>query len=376
MSAETELIWAREVQEKMIQKVRAAVKRNRGKIPYLSVNGRFDDWSGERVGWWTNGFWEAELLQLYKASKDPLFLTAAEETENLLKEVLMQYLPMDHDSGFRFLISAVAHYRLTGNLDSRNYGILAAGNLAGRFNLAANLIRAWNDPGDGKTADLAIIDCMMNLPLLYWASGELKDPRFKQIAMAHADQAIKAFVRENGSVNHIVKFDPETGELKGPQDGQGMSPESAWTRGQSWALYGFTLSYLHTKEERYLKTAKKVASYLLSVIPQDGLIPVDFDQPENVDYEDDTAAAIFACGFLELEKCVEGREASDYHEMALKLLHALDEKRSDWDHETDPILTRCTAAYHDQNHNFSMMYADYYYIEAITKLTGDGAFFW
>ncbi len=368
--------WARETADRIAAKVAVTAHRNRGKVPYTTAEGRFDDWSGERIGWWTNGFWPAQLWLLYHAYGNEEFRTVAEEVQDKLDAVLLDPMAMDHDAGFRFLISDVADYRITGNRQSRNRGILAASNMAGRFNLKAGLIRAWNDPGDGKTAGLAIIDCMMNLPLLYWASDELHDSRFRQIAMAHADSVQKVFVRENGSVHHIVEFDPETGRIIGPQGGQGMQVGSAWTRGQSWALYGFTLSYLHTKEERYLETAKQVADYVVSQISETGIVPVDFDQPADILWEDSTAAAIFACGLLELEKLTDGEQKETYYHTAVLLLHTLAEKRCSWDPEIDNLVEKCSAAYHDREHDFSIIYGDYYFTEGILKLAERDILLW
>ena len=360
--------WAEAVADKIAEKVSVTAVRNRGKIPYSTTGGVFDDWSGDRIGWWTNGFYAAQLWLLYNAYRKEEYRETAEEIQNKLDAVLMDYLAMDHDAGFRFHITAVADYKITGNKKSRDRGILAAANMAGRYNLAAGLIRAWNDAGDGNTAGLAIIDCMMNLPLLYWASKELKDPRFKHIAIAHADMAQKVFVRENGSVHHIIEFDPETGAIIGPRGGQGMQVGSAWTRGQSWALYGFTLSYLHTGKQEYLETAKKIADYVVSQIPETGFIPVDFDQPKEVPWEDSTAATIIACGLLELEKLVDGELKDKYYSKALFLLHTLEEKRCNWDNNADHIVEKCSAAYHDNNHDFTSIYGDYYFTEAILKV--------
>ncbi len=128
---------------------------------------------------------------------------------------------------------------------------------------------------------------------------------------------MRHFIREDGSVIHIGEFDPLTGEFLQSVGGQGYGRGSAWTRGQAWALYGFTLSYLHTKKEKYLYTAEWVADYVLSKIPQNRLIPVDFCQPENVLWEDSTAAAIFACGLIELSRVADEVKKTGYYNMAL-----------------------------------------------------------
>jgi unsaturated chondroitin disaccharide hydrolase len=290
----------------------------------------------------------------------------------------MNYDSMDHDNGFKWLPTAVADYRVTKNPASRNRGLLAAGNLAGRYNCDGQFIRAWNNwPGsDADRTGWAIIDCMMNLPLLYWASEEIGDPRFYKIAVHHANTAMKNFIRPDGSANHIVAFDPENGQMLETFGGQGYEVGSSWTRGQSWALYGFVLSYLHTKDTAYLETAERVANYFLSNIPESGLIPVDFRQPLDVTWQDSTAAAIASCGLIELSKQFEGRQGRIYLEAALKMLKALAENCTNWNEDEDDILTKCTAAYHDKEHEFSIIYGDYYYLEALMKLTGKELFIW
>lgn len=373
---EKHLKWAEEVEKKIINKYEKTIERNKTNIPYTTVNGRFDDWTDKNLCWWTNGFWGGILWQLYNASGKEAFKTMAEELEIKLDKNLMTAWGLDHDNGFKWLPTAVADYKLTGNKESKNRGLLAANNLAGRFNPAGSFIRAWNDNGDGSTAGWAIIDCMMNLPLLYWAGEETNDPRFKHIAVAHGYTAMKYFIREDGSANHIVEFNPETGEFIRAMGGQGYKEGSSWTRGQAWALYGFTLSYIHTKNKDFLDTAKRVADYFISNIPDDGIIPVDFCQPEEPAYEDSTAAAIAACGLLELKKYVDDAHKEKYYNSAIKLLITLEEKRCSFTDEKDNIVEKCTAAYHDKEHEFSIIYGDYYFIEAILKLTGKELFIW
>lgn len=355
--------------------MRRVVQRNKNKIPYLTADGLYEDMAEKDIYWWTNGFWGGIMWQMYYVTGEEIYRTAAENTENKLEKNLHNYRGMDHDSGFKWMLTAAASHRLTGNEKSRDRALIAANSLAGRFNLAGNFIRAWDDSGDGTRAGWAIIDCMMNLPLLYWAYEEIHDPRFLHIAEAHADMAMKTFVREDGSVNHIVVFDPNTGEVKKTLGGQGYGEGSAWTRGQAWALYGFVLSYIHTGKTDYLDTAKKVAHYFMANIPENGTIPVDFRQPSDCRWQDGTAAAIASCGLLEIEKCVPENERAIYHHAALKLLTALD-REACWNPDRDYIVEKCTAAFHDENHDFPMMYADYYFIEAVWKLCGRESFMW
>ena len=378
----TEQKWVLEAADKIRHKMRIVAERSRHKIPYTTREGIHDDCSGERVNWWTNGFWGGMMWQLYHATGEELYREIALENEEKLDAVLMMPRSMDHDSGFRWLPTAVADYRLTGSRAACDRGLLAANDMAGRFNPVGRFIRAWNDNGDGSKAGWAIIDCMMNLPLLYWACEETKDPRYLQIATMHADTAQKYFIREDGSSNHIVAFDPATGEYVDTFGGQGYAKGSSWTRGQAWALYGFALSYIHTKNESYLNTAKRVANYFIANTPESGLIPVDFRQPADCALEDSTAAAIAACGLLEIARQLEEQgelgqtESRIYREAALKLLKALYEKRCNWNEDQDNLLEKCTAAFHDEDHEFSIIYGDYYFIEAIWKLTGEEIFIW
>ena len=376
---EKDLAWAQETLERTAHKLEKVAQRSAEKIPYTTVDGVHDDKSGDKeIGWWTNGFWGGIMWQMYTLTGKEIYRNIAEQNEKKLDADLMDYEKLDHDNGFKWLPTAVADYRVTGNRSSKNRGLLAAGNLAGRYNCAGKFIRAWNDWPNSKVdrRGSAIIDCMMNLPLLYWASEETGDPRFSQIAANHADTAMKAFIRGDGSANHIVEFDPASGEMIKSYGGQGYGEGSSWTRGQSWGLYGFMLSYLHTQNNAYLETAERIANYFIANIPDSGLIPVDFRQPEDVKLEDSTAAAIASCGLIELARQKDGRQQKIYLNAALKMLQALTKNSFNWNEEEDNLLTKCTAAYHDEKHEFSIIYGDYFFLEALMKLTDKELFIW
>lgn len=376
---EKDLVWAQETLERTAHKLEKVAQRSAEKIPYTTVDGVHDDKSGDKeIGWWTNGFWGGIMWQMYTLTGKEIYRNIAEQNEKKLDADLMDYEKLDHDNGFKWLPTAVADYRVTGNRSSKNRGLLAAGNLAGRYNCAGKFIRAWNDWPNSKVdrRGWAIIDCMMNLPLLYWASEETGDPRFSKIAANHADTAMKAFIRGDGSANHIVEFDPASGEMIKSYGGQGYGEGSSWTRGQSWGLYGFMLSYLHTQNNAYLETAERIANYFIANIPDSGLIPVDFRQPEDVKLEDSTAAAIASCGLIELARQKDGRQQKIYLNAALKMLQALTKNSFNWNEEEDNLLTKCTAAYHDEKHEFSIIYGDYFFLEALMKLTDKELFIW
>ncbi len=358
--------------EQIVTKERAVAARSRGKVPYTAKNGVFDDRSSD-ISWWTNGFFAGLLWQLYGVSKESCFRLLAEEIEEKLDQSLMDAGGMDHDSGFKWLLTSGANYAFTQNIKSKNRLLLAASDLAGRFNPAGNFLRAWNDGGDGSNAGVAIIDCLMNLPLLYRASEMTRDPRFSEIATRHADTALCAFVREDGSVCHIVKFDPATGERMGSLGGQGLGHGSAWTRGQAWAVYGFALSFRHTGKRDYLFASEKTAEYFLSHVKKNGAVPADFLQEEACPYEDDSAAAIAACGLIELARAT-GKKV--YREGAERLLDFLTAERCDFSLKSDSILTRCSVAFHGEEHDMPLIYGDYFYTEAVLKLAEKETFVW
>ncbi|MEY8353231.1 glycoside hydrolase family 88 protein [Lachnospiraceae bacterium 54-53] len=368
--------WAAKAEARIMEKLEKTAERNRHKIPCTAAEGVFDDCSGEKIGWWTNGFFAGIMWFLYDRTGNRTAFENAAEIEEKLDENFLVYDHMDHDNGFKWLPTAVAAHKATGSERSLNRGLLAAANLAGRYNPAGRFIRAWNDRAGEDHRGCAIIDCMMNLPLLYWAFRQTKDPRFYQIAVHHADTAMKNFVREDGSVAHIVEFDPTTGRKVKSHKGQGYGEDSAWTRGQGWGIYGFALSYKHTGKQEYLDTAVRIAGYYLSHIPESDLIPIDFHQPETCTWEDSSAAALAASGLLELSAFVKGEEKTRYEEAAVRLLKTLAEKRCRWEPETDHFLEKCSASYKEAVHEYPIIYGDFYFIEAILKINGHAMDMW
>lgn len=372
-------IWVDQTLDKIREKIGWVSEKNKEKIPYTTDrDGNYDDRGDEGkkwrqddgLNWWTNGFWGGILWLLYHDTKDERYAETARISEYKMEECLEQFYGLHHDVGFMFQPTAVADYRLTGNERSRRTALHAANLLAGRFNPAGRFIRAWNQTEEQDVPGWAIIDCMFNISLLYWAADETKDPRFRHIAMMHADTVMEHFIRPDGSVKHIVEFDPETGEMVRSYGGQGYEEGSAWSRGQGWAVYGLVISYLHTGKQEYLDTAKKTAHYCMANIPENGIIPIDFRQPPSPVLEDSCGACVIAGGLLELAGCVPEQEKDFYRKAAVKILKATEENRADWSRDCDAIVQNCSAAYHNCAHHTTMSYADYFFIEAMYKLKG------
>ena len=374
-------LWLEQTYEKLAAKMSAQCDRVGSKIPFLAINGRYGDLGmPDGLYWWTNGFWPGTLWQMYNATKEESYRTSAEAIELRMDETLHGFEGLYHDVGFMFLLSAVANYRITGNRDSYRRGMHAANLLAGRYNPKGEFIRAWNENAfkEGDVRGFMIIDCLLNIPLLYWASNESGDPRFNEIAQRHAKTAQKHIVRNDGSCAHIAAFDPFTGEFLGNPGGQGYGEGSSWSRGQAWALYGYALSYRYTGDESYLETCKQCAHYCISNLAVSDWLPlVDFRTPSEPVKYDSAAGIIIACALLELTQHVPELEKKMYLEAALKILRACDSRFNDWDPERDAIVGGNTLMYHDDRiANIPLIYGDYFFVEAVLRLMDKDILLW
>lgn len=372
--ADSVALWTDTITGKLQAKIPYAIEKAQSLdgMPYTVENCEWRTGPMDGICWWTNGFWPAQMWQMYLMTGDAQYLREANRAEDMLDEAFVAFDGLHHDVGFMWRISAGVNYDLTGQDKSRRRALHAANLLAGRFN-PAGFIRAWN----GDCTGWAIIDCMMNLSLLYWAWKHTSDPRFLKIANAHANTTMTHFVRPDGSCEHIVIFDPNTMEVLDKPGGQGYAPGSAWSRGQGWALYGFTLAYLYTGNLDYLNTAKRVAHYFLSCVGGDGIPDADFRAPNEPVMKDNIAGALAACGLLEIAKAMPEHEESLYFDGAIKLLQNMEATDADWSLGSPAIFRRCTGAYHGGQHRHRhMQYCDYFFIEAVNKLRGEGMLFW
>ena len=194
---------------RIAQKIRknAEMAARDAMIPYRSAEGKWIGNPYDGNSWWTGGFWPGLMWQLWHLTGDAFFLEEARRVGKLLTDEFRTFRRLNHDVGFMYLLSVGAEAKLTGDEQAETDLLHAASLLMGRFN-PAGFIRAWNEP---ERVGFAIIDCMMNLTLLYRASRDTGDPRFRQVAKIHADTTMREFLREDGSVSHIIEFDPETG---------------------------------------------------------------------------------------------------------------------------------------------------------------------
>lgn len=362
-----------EIAAKAAEKFRrsARLAAEAGILPYKSENGKWVTSPYDGNSWWTGGFWPALMWQLFTMTNEEQFKTEARRAEAMLTEEFRNFQYLNHDVGFMYLLSCGADYKLTGDAQARTDTLHAASLMMGRFN-PAGFIRAWNHPSQ---AGYAIIDCMMNLSLLFWVSRQTGDPRFAHAAEIHAQTTMREFIRENGSASHIIEFDPATGARVREHPGQGYALGTSWSRGQAWGLYGFTLAYMNTENRQYLDTACCIADYFISHIRADGLTDCDFCQPKDVERIDNIAGACAACGLIELSK-IAGNES--YSSAADSLLDGLIDHCCDWTDNSCGILTHCTASYHDDKagRHTNITYGDYFFVEAIAKRLGTDPMLW
>jgi unsaturated chondroitin disaccharide hydrolase len=264
------------------------------------------------IGNWTSSFFTGMALLAWQQTEDEYFLNQVLRLAPAYREkALVRYLDMHHDAGFLYSLYSVALHKLTGDPQHRAVGLAAATALLQRFNPQGNFIRAWgrlDEPAgqllDGRTTDnMAIIDCLMNLPLLYWATAETGDGKYRDAAIRQADISVKYFVRPDDSVCHAFRFDLNTGQPLGPDNICGCGVDSHWSRGTGWALYGFALSYRYTNDPKYRDAALRVARKFIAEL-DDHVVPLwDFRLPANApQVRDSSAAAVAVCGFQELQK--------------------------------------------------------------------------
>jgi len=296
--------------ELCVCKARSNIKRlaDQPKSGAFAVNGDYFTCKEEffDIGNWTSSFFTGMALLAWRQTKDEYFIHQVNRLAPWYrKKVFERHMDTMHDLGFLYSLYSVALYKLTGDPDHRRVGLRAAELLAVRFDRKGGYIRAWGrmDDSESDYAGLAIIDCMMNLPLLYWASRETGDQRWSNVAIWHANTTLQYLIRADDSVFHSYRFDPKSGEVAGGDNYCGRSAESHWARGTAWAIYGFALSYREVGDRRYLDAALRLARRFLQNL-DDEVVPIwDFKLPAGENpLRDSSAAAIAVCGLQELLK--------------------------------------------------------------------------
>jgi unsaturated chondroitin disaccharide hydrolase len=330
------------------------------------------------IGNWTSSFFTGMALLAWRETEDEFFLKQVLRLAPHYREkAVRRFLDMHHDAGFLYSLYSVALFKLTADREHREVGIAAATALAQRFNEKGNFIRAWGRMDTDEFADMAIIDCLMNLPLLHWAAEETGNLQFREIAIKHADMALKVFLRADGSVYHAYRFDLATGEpLRGDTFG-GCAAESHWARGAAWAIYGFALSYGYTRDEKCLAAAVKVAHAFVANLDAE-MVPLwDFKlTPGFPEIRDASAAAVAVCGIQEILKSrpQETRLKSVAQQMLQRLCS---NDYVDFDPLRRGVLKQCMiGAPGKSGRSAYTSWGDYYLMEAVSRELGHGDSWW
>ncbi|MCR5736002.1 MAG: glycoside hydrolase family 88 protein [Lachnospiraceae bacterium] len=332
---------------------------------------------------WTTGFYTGQLWLSYENTKESSdkgrLLDAANAQVRSFYDRVMNEIDVDHhDMGFLYSPSCVAAYKLTGNKTGREAAIKAADMLIKRFQSVGEFIQAWGKMGADDNYRF-IIDCLLNLPLLYWASLETGDDKYRDIAEKHIHTAMNNVIREDDSTWHTVFMDKQTGAFHHGATCQGYKDGSAWARGQAWGIYGCAVAYKYTKREEYIGYFKRVCGYFLRHLPYD-LVPMwdlSFGEDDkDTEPRDSSSAVIAACGMLEMSKymneedgwyytsvakriiksVIDDYSVKDINESNGRLLHGTYSKKSPYNTCTPEGVDEC------------VLWGDYYYMEALTRL--------
>lgn len=316
--------------------------------------------------WWCSGFYPGSLWYVYEYTADEKYKDLALKYQAGLEP--LRYRTDDHDIGFQLMCTYGNCLRITKDSLCVPVIVDGANSLATRFDPEVGCTRSWDNK---KYTFPVIIDNMMNLELLFKAF-ELGGPdSLKNIAVTHAYTTMKNHFREDNSTRHILDYDPETGEIIKVYGGQGYSEDSAWARGQSWALYSFPMVYRFTQDPKMLEHAIAVAEYIIPRLPEDGIPYWDFDAPEVPnDVKDASAAAIMSCGLIELSKYVDAEKSARYLAVAETMLRSLaSEEYLAAEGEVYGFLLKHSTGHRTKNSEVDvpLTYADYYFLEALMR---------
>lgn len=361
--------WQEAIEDAVL-KTKNNLNKYGSKFPHIT-NEKNYNWSDNND--WIEGFYTGMAWLCYEFSKDEFFRHQAKsQIESFDGRLHEKHCIDHHDIGFLYGLSAFAGWVVERDEKHKELTLRAADHLVGRWRENAELIQAWGPEGDPNNGGRIIIDCLMNLPLLFWASEVTGNQLYAEIAIKHAELSRRFLVRGDDSSYHTFYFDPSNGDAIRGGTAQGYRDGSTWTRGQAWGIYGFALSYKYTGNNDFLETAKRLANYFIDIIPEDGIVYWDFDVPvTETTSRDSSASAIAVCGMLEL---LDQLEASDEFRAKLSsaiqtTMNALVEWCSTKGEDVDGLIDHGSYAV-SGNYGLDgyMIWGDYFYLEALMRL--------
>lgn len=365
--------------EQVLRKIDRNILKFDGKFPAETCEN--DHYALTENVEWTTSFWSGQLWLAWEMTGDDKYRDAAEKhITSFGNRIANRIDTATHDLGFLYTLSCVSAWRLTGNRQARGFALLAADALLERFNPQSGIIQAWGDLQDPEQAGRMIIDCNMNLPLLYWATQQTGDSRYADAARMHAGQAAKYIVRPDASTYHTYYMDTVTGEPRFGNTHQGYADDSCWSRGQAWGIYGFLLSYRYTGDSDQVELSRRLAHYFLNRLPDDDVCHWDLALLGTHEPRDSSAAAIAVCGLLDLATALPASDAhrASYEEMALRIMASLTANYLAADNEDcDGLLKH--SVYHmasGKGVDQCSSWGDYFYVEALVRLTQNWQPYW
>ena len=324
---------------------------------------------------WHNGFWTGMLWLAYEITGDEKYKDVATKHIATYLNRIEKRLNIDHhDMGFLYSPSCVAAYKLTGDELGKKTAILAADNLIGRYHEKGEFIQAWGELDNPKAYRL-IIDCLLNIPLLYWASEVTGDKKYEEIAYKHFKSTMANIIRDDASTYHTFYFDYETGAPSHGETAQGYADDSAWARGQSWGVYGTMLTRIYKNDDDAIEGCKRVLNYMLNRLPDDYVPYWDIVFTEGDEPRDSSAAAITVCGIMELIKFLPDSDPDKalYENAAKHIMESLyTNYRANTVPESNGLLLH---AVQNKNSNTGVdecnTWGDYFYMEALVRMKTD-----
>lgn len=364
-------MWKQAIDD-AVSRVKANIGRYQGKFPHVGVNGGDYQLTDNRD--WTEGFWSGMLWLSYEYTGDSAYKDAACGTVESFRSRLANNVNLDHhDIGFLYSLSSKAQWILEQDESARELTLQAADVLMKRWRPASRLIQAWGREGDPANGGRIIIDCLMNLPLLYWAYQQTGDAKYREAAETHAEKSRRFLVRGDDSSYHTFYFDPENGNAVRGGTHQGYEDGSTWTRGQAWGIYGFALAYRFTRNVKFLETSRRLARYFYENLPRDRVAYWDFNAPVNAETKrDSSASAIAAAGTLELMEHLESSHP-DYGYFASEVQQSMRSLVENYATGSDPepqgLLKRGSYSVRGgASPDDHVIWGDYFYLESLLRL--------
>ncbi|QOD62331.1 glycoside hydrolase family 88 protein [Polaribacter haliotis] len=319
---------------------------------------------------WTSGFYPGILWYAYDVTGNERWKNEAIKRTEVFED--FKNITEHHDIGFMMFPAYGNGYKIGGKKEYKDILLTSAKSLASRFNSNVGTIRSWSNKMHPRWKQhITIIDNMLNLELLFWASKHSNDSKFYDIAVKHAETTMKNHFRKDLTSWHVIEYDSINGNVLNRHTKQGFADDSRWSRGQAWGVYGYTMVYKETKDKKFLDFAQKITDKYLDLLPEDMVPAWDFDVQSNPKEEKDaSAAAVVASALLDLSTFVESKEDQErYYNAAIKMLKSLGSENYSAVGKADSFLLHSTGA-KSLGHEIdvALIYADYYYIEALSRL--------